>query len=283
MSGYIAGAVWNSGPNDRIQRYVLLAIADNANDTGFCWPSIDSLASKCLLSKRRVMSAVQLLESDGWLVVNKKDVEHKGNSYQIVLEKLRFRQPESGEIQSISQVKSATRSKKSGEIRDTSQVKSKAESGEIRGNAIRKNRHEPSVEPSSASKAAVVEDPKMALKRRIREFIQETQVAKTGLPTAPWYAAEGKALDDMVKQNPSWGFKDWKVMLYNWRDSEEPFVHHGDPARKWIRSISRFATGPMKRLDSRREGTSAPKNRSHSADEELKYLSDPEAPGRPRA
>src|ERR1035441_11082737 len=43
-----------------------------------------------------VLRCLESLEHDGWLQINKKAVEYRGNSYQIVLEKLSFERPKSG-------------------------------------------------------------------------------------------------------------------------------------------------------------------------------------------
>ena len=44
---------------------VLLALCDNANDQGECFPSISMLANKCSMSERSVFSHVASLEADG--------------------------------------------------------------------------------------------------------------------------------------------------------------------------------------------------------------------------
>lgn len=129
MSAYISGAVWLSGPPEMTRRYVLLAIADNANDSGYCWPSVDTIVNKCLLSKSTVLRCIADLESEGWLAVTKKSVRAKGNSYQINLDKLTFERPKSGVT---------VRPEKS------SQVSLTTESGVTDDIAIRKNRKEPS-------------------------------------------------------------------------------------------------------------------------------------------
>jgi hypothetical protein len=140
MSGYISGAVWISGPKHHNQRYVLLAIADNANDHGYCWPSVETIVEKCLISKSTVLRCLESLEHDGWLQINKKAVEYRGNSYQIVLEKLSFERPKSG-VRLKPEKKSQVSINKS-------QVSTDAESGVINDIAIRKNLQEPSLEPS---------------------------------------------------------------------------------------------------------------------------------------
>jgi hypothetical protein len=152
MSAYISGAVWLSGPQERNQRFVLLAIADNSNETGFAFPSTETLASKCLMSVRYVLTTLQELETEGWLAITRNDPRSrhsKGNSYQIVLEKLAAYKPNSSE--------KSSREDSSRELGSTTQVNSVANSSELGGNAIRKNRHrtvikEPSCKTSEIEK-----------------------------------------------------------------------------------------------------------------------------------
>jgi hypothetical protein len=49
------------------QKLVLLALCDNANDEGHCFPSISTLERKCSLSDRAVQLAVGWLEANGFL------------------------------------------------------------------------------------------------------------------------------------------------------------------------------------------------------------------------
>lgn len=53
--------VWDTKTSSHTQKLVLLALADNANDEGVCWPSITTLSKKCELSRRAVMSQIKLL------------------------------------------------------------------------------------------------------------------------------------------------------------------------------------------------------------------------------
>lgn len=255
MSGYIAGAVWTSGPKERAERYVLLAIADNCNETGFCFPSIEHLAEKCLLSERHVLRAVKKLEDDGWLEVNKHDIKHKGNSYQIVLDKLSFVRPKS-------------RDKRSHDIQSTSHMTSATEMGDIRDIAIMKNLQEPPIETSLSetssdgfaltsleSKKEKKKEKKRKppkaddseLKERIRGFIQRTILAKTKIKCM-WDASEAKVLDQVIKSNPSWTVADWERMLRNWRDSDPQRVQFGERPRLLLSRISRFTSGPFTRF-----------------------------------
>ena len=122
MSAKVCGLIWEVGPSDRMQRFVLLAIGDNASDDGFAYPGIALLAKKCLFTARYIMEAIQRLEAEGWVIVERRAHDHKGNEYHIDVEKLetlkdelRSREKSSRELQRNSQVNSVP---KSGEIYD---------------------------------------------------------------------------------------------------------------------------------------------------------------------
>ncbi|MGA3318935.1 MAG: helix-turn-helix domain-containing protein [Candidatus Korobacteraceae bacterium] len=85
----IIKAVRDYGPRDRVQRLVLLVLATYVNDAGLCWPKVKTIAENCCLSKRATLYRLAELERDGRIIVNRKAADdHKGNTYQIVLEKL---------------------------------------------------------------------------------------------------------------------------------------------------------------------------------------------------
>lgn len=73
-------AVWdvNLPHADKI---VLLALADNANDEGHCWPSITTLARKCGMDRRTVLRVISTLEDLRHLT----RISHVGltNSYNV--------------------------------------------------------------------------------------------------------------------------------------------------------------------------------------------------------
>ena len=50
------------------RKMVLLALCDNANDQGECYPSISMLAEKCSMSERSVFNHIADLESGGLIV-----------------------------------------------------------------------------------------------------------------------------------------------------------------------------------------------------------------------
>lgn len=64
-----------------VDKIVLLALADRADDEGHCWPGIASLSKKCGLSERSVQRSIQSLVEAGHLT--RKDVPGKGCNYTV--------------------------------------------------------------------------------------------------------------------------------------------------------------------------------------------------------
>ena len=70
MSIKVMSQVWESEDEwlRASRRLVLLALADNANDEGYCWPAIDTIAKKANLGRRYVMSILSELEEKKYLL-----------------------------------------------------------------------------------------------------------------------------------------------------------------------------------------------------------------------
>jgi Helix-turn-helix domain len=62
-------------------KLVLLALADNANDEGFCWPSVATLAIKCGMEERSVSRVMERLESAAHLT--RKERPGRSNTYVV--------------------------------------------------------------------------------------------------------------------------------------------------------------------------------------------------------
>jgi Helix-turn-helix domain len=65
----VMGEVWDSSSAKGGARLVLLALADHANDEGYCHPSLARLAKKSALTERNVQFILRDLEARGELVV----------------------------------------------------------------------------------------------------------------------------------------------------------------------------------------------------------------------
>jgi hypothetical protein len=69
MSIKVMTEVWESSSTKGGSRLVLLALADFANDEGYCFPSLERIALKSALSKRNVQMILCDLNSRGELVI----------------------------------------------------------------------------------------------------------------------------------------------------------------------------------------------------------------------
>jgi DNA-binding transcriptional MocR family regulator len=58
---------WVAHVGSHTDKLVLLALADNANDEGECYPSLTNIAQRCEMHRTTVVHAIQSLESGGHL------------------------------------------------------------------------------------------------------------------------------------------------------------------------------------------------------------------------
>lgn len=81
MSTILMSACWPLQGMSPAQKAVLISLADQANDDGYCWPSVGAIASRTCLSERAVQGAIKWLQSAGLLGAS----ERRGTSsvYQI--------------------------------------------------------------------------------------------------------------------------------------------------------------------------------------------------------
>jgi DNA-binding transcriptional MocR family regulator len=56
---------WSAMVGDHTDKLVLLALADNANDEGECYPSLQNISMRCEMHRSTVVRAVQSLEAAG--------------------------------------------------------------------------------------------------------------------------------------------------------------------------------------------------------------------------
>ncbi|MEG0558684.1 MAG: helix-turn-helix domain-containing protein [Comamonas sp.] len=81
MSTIIMSACWPMQDMSAAQKAVLISLADQANDDGYCWPSVKTITMRTCLSARAVQGAIRWLESSGIL----RSSERRGTStvYQL--------------------------------------------------------------------------------------------------------------------------------------------------------------------------------------------------------
>jgi hypothetical protein len=216
----VSAAVWGAGPRDRTMRYVLLALADHADQSGFAFPSIARLAGKCVLTERSVIGTVTQLEHDNWITKTKKG---KANQYQINLEKLGIGpvldENDSGEIG-----EQTSRENPSREIHGSPQVKSTASIGEIHctppAPPYRSNRQEPSVEP-----VAGAVDEAVALIVKAEPSLRADAVRRAIAEQLAAEVRKGFSLEDLIERMPA----SWRKFRAA-RDSGKFEIHGWGPA-----------------------------------------------------
>ena len=73
MSNYVLTWVWKHAPvQDASCLLVLASLADQANDEGYCWPSIASTAKRCRISPRQVQRWIGVLVEQGLVATCKE-------------------------------------------------------------------------------------------------------------------------------------------------------------------------------------------------------------------
>lgn len=80
MSTYVMAACWpiQIPPTPKA---VLISLADNANDHGYCWPSIATISARTCFGKTAVIEAIRWLEEHGLVVADRENGRH--TRYQI--------------------------------------------------------------------------------------------------------------------------------------------------------------------------------------------------------
>ena len=129
MGVTLIAAIWERGPEDSTEPYVLLAIPDNAADSGIAFPRVETVARQIRMGPRTVMRAIQSLEAHGWLKVNRKaNDDGKASTYVVVRGRLQLPEWSDGWPPAARTQRNSSSDKLSGDIvsRDTS-----AESGAI--------------------------------------------------------------------------------------------------------------------------------------------------------
>jgi helix-turn-helix protein len=240
VSAIVSGLIWKVGPVDRNLRFVLLAIADNADDNGFAYPGTDLLADKTLFSVRHVLRAIAVLESGGWLKVRRKAAGGRGNHYWIDVPKLRDLYVAGGASGGASRGVSGdisgdmvSRDMVSRDICDTTQVTSATDSGDIRCSAIRKNLQEPSLEPKA-----------------LRAEKSTDQKNSTASATAKAKANWARRAESLRKQRPEVVGRFVEVAKAIFRAQEGTRAAWGDAFARWRLEVSAtLAAGRQMRLE----------------------------------
>lgn len=85
MANKVLTFVWEHSKQKGSALLMLVAMADQANDHGVCFPATDTLAERCRVSRRQAQRLVDQLEASGEIVIyNRQDPEHKQHFYSNV-------------------------------------------------------------------------------------------------------------------------------------------------------------------------------------------------------
>ena len=86
MSIRIMNRVWDTNVGSGTGKLVLIALADNANDQGTCYPAMDTIAKKCDLTVQGVRNQIKKLESAGLVQVELRKGRNSANLYTVLPE-----------------------------------------------------------------------------------------------------------------------------------------------------------------------------------------------------
>lgn len=78
---------WAAKCESHTQKLVLVALADRANEVGFCWPSIGTIAADCSLSEQGVRNQILICEKNGLLFVDRSP-GRTSNRYTLTLHRV---------------------------------------------------------------------------------------------------------------------------------------------------------------------------------------------------
>lgn len=83
MSLDVLTAIWRAPPCKGGDLLCLLAIADNADENGYAWPSIRTIAKKAAMGERGAQKCIKKLEKEGLISIKIGGGRSKTNAYQI--------------------------------------------------------------------------------------------------------------------------------------------------------------------------------------------------------
>ena len=130
--------VWKHSPYKGVALMIHLALADQANDAGVCWPHLPTIIKKARVSRASGYRALRQMQQDGLLQFDGEEISRASQDHPLIL--LPIQKPDSSVSPRDKQSHRETRtvSPRDSEARDTSLI-------------------EPSVEPSSNRARAVTD------------------------------------------------------------------------------------------------------------------------------
>lgn len=86
MSIEIMNRVWNQSQQQGTKLVLLLALADMANTSGYCWPSLETLQKRARLSRyQNVIKAISEMEADAEVWVERSRGRNHSNTYIVTV------------------------------------------------------------------------------------------------------------------------------------------------------------------------------------------------------
>ena len=83
MSVHQSSAAWKVRGISQTEKLVLVKLADNANDAGWCYPSLNRIAADCCCSRRTAIRAIQRLTERRLIEVRSE--RSMSNTYRLVI------------------------------------------------------------------------------------------------------------------------------------------------------------------------------------------------------
>lgn len=91
MSFKLVAQVFEIKVGNPLRKMVLIKLADQANDEGACWPSYESIAKGCEITRRSVITHIKWLEENGFLWIerryNTETQKNNSNIFHLTLAK----------------------------------------------------------------------------------------------------------------------------------------------------------------------------------------------------
>lgn len=81
MSFKLVAQVFDIRLGNPLRKMVLMKLADQANDEGKCWPSYESIAHACEISRRSVINHIKWLEENNYLRIEKRYNDEAKKNY----------------------------------------------------------------------------------------------------------------------------------------------------------------------------------------------------------
>jgi len=227
------GYVWEHSPYKGAARLIHLAIADNANDAGECWPHLPTIIRKANISQASAYEALKRMQADGVLRYDGAFICRPGREHPLILV-------------AFQNLESPVQNLESG-FQDL-------ESEAVHTSLIRTIK-EPSVNPPRAVTSVTSEDaefeywwthyPKrvgkgsarLAYRRALRKFANDPYGAEQLLQAVQRYAASRRGQDKQYTLNPT----TW-LNQERWDDEIAPSrigVLPDAPMPDWMKKIAK--------------------------------------------